>query len=186
VSGYGNLIVEFAKRTIKNLNFIQAQVSAGDPHLFDVTQLWNSLLGLIVLPQERNDHGGGIQHIPPTPMTELWSQDPPWPHITETEFAPDHESLRDLVRDLRNAVAHFNVDFKTGPDNNPDDEITSVTVWTQGRPREKVPDYPGRPAKDPLGRPVKTGNYYWQGQMNVKDLELLARRIAELYVGVFV
>jgi len=52
VSGYGNLIRDFAERTIQNLNFIQAQASAADPDAYEVTQLWNSLLGLIVLPQE--------------------------------------------------------------------------------------------------------------------------------------
>ena len=183
MSGYADLIVNFAERTIQNLNFLRAQASAGDPNVFEVTQLWNSLLGLIVLPHERDYEGGGMRHIPRTPMIELWSQDPPWPRITVS--APDHESLHDLVRDLRNAVAHFNVEFLTGPDNKPDDEITAVTVWTQGSRRKKVPDNPGRPAFDPLGRPVKAGNYYWEGQINVEELERLARLIADVYLRVF-
>jgi hypothetical protein len=164
VSGFGNFIVDFAKRTIRNLDFIQAQASAGDRGVYPVTQLWNSLLGLIVMPHELDAQGGGIEHIPETPMTQLWSQE--WPRVTVSGGTED-ESLQDLVRNLRNSVAHFNVKFLTGPDN----EITSVTLWNQRLGRD--------------GAPIK-GSRRWEGQINVEDLDRLARRIAEVYVGVFV
>ena len=51
---YHNLVVDFAKRTRKNLEFIRsAQVANPELEVFEVTQLVNSLLGLLVFPQQK-------------------------------------------------------------------------------------------------------------------------------------
>ncbi len=59
-----------------------------------------------------------------------------------------------------------------------------MTLWTQSPYNTKVPDNPRRPASDPLGRRVKAGHYYWQGQIKIEDLDPLARRIADVYLRV--
>ncbi len=152
-----DLIADFAWRTLQNLDHVQEQERLGDEGVYPVTQLWNSLLGLIVLPRERD-----MRRIPRTPMTELWSQG--WPRLTAA--GPEHRSLRDLVSDLRRAVAHFNVEFIAGSGR----EITSVTMWTQN--------------SDSDGRPIQ-GSRRWEGRITVEELDRLARLIANLYVENF-
>lgn len=49
---YTNFIVDFARRTLLNLDYMQAQADRGVEDVYPVTQLWNSLLGLVVLPRE--------------------------------------------------------------------------------------------------------------------------------------
>ncbi len=154
---YTDFIADFAQRTLRNLNHLQDQARRGDEGVYPVTQLWNSLLGLIVLPRERD-----LRRIPRTPMTELWSEG--WPRLTAT--GREHESLHDLVSDLRRAVAHFNVEFTAGSDR----EITALTVWTQ--------------SSDSNGRPVQ-GSRRWEGRITVQELDRLARLIADLYLKEF-
>ncbi|MDP1794369.1 MAG: HEPN family nuclease [Acidimicrobiales bacterium] len=149
-----DFIGDFAKRTLKNLDFIQAEAAASG--VYPVTQLWNSLLGLIVLPSEADLESLQI------PMSDLWSDG--WPHITTT--GREREVLRDLMVDLRNAVAHFNVEFVPGTDR----EIKTVTVWTRRSNRE--------------GKPIE-GTRRWEGKLTVKQLDHLARRIAAIYVKEF-
>jgi hypothetical protein len=141
-----DLISDFALRTLKNLDFVQARVRDGDVDLYDVTQLWNSLLGLIVLPLETDK-----SRIPETPMAELEAEG--WPRLTEN--AVRHESLHDLVRHLRNAVAHANVKFLAGPDR----QINSVKLWNE------------RPS----------GNVRWTGRATVEELNRFVRFLAVLY-----
>ena len=79
---YDDVIADFAQRTLRNLDYLQHRVRDGDDGLYDVTQLWNSLLGLIVLPLE-TDKKRGENGIPATPMTVLkrdgWPQfESPW------------------------------------------------------------------------------------------------------------
>lgn len=154
---YRELVADFATRTLRNLDLIQARVLL-DEDVYPVTQLWNSLLGLIVLPHERE-----LRRIPERPMTELWSEG--WPRVTAPESRTEHETLHELLRDLRNAVAHFNVDFEVGLNR----EITSVTVWTQ-----------------PLGTDrASRSSRRWEGRMTVTELESLARLIADVYLREF-
>ena len=118
-----DLISDFASRTLKNLDFVQQQVRNGNKDLYDVTQLWNSLLGLIVLPLETDK-----SRIPATSMADLESQG--WPRLTKN--TRDHESLHNLVNHLRNAVAHANVRFI--PRSRSDRQIKSVELWNEHPP----------------------------------------------------
>src|SRR5215471_14830313 len=73
---YTNFIIDFVERTRCNLEHIEERARCGDDDdVYPVTQLWNSLLGLIVVLHE--DHE---QRLPATPMTELYAQG--WPDIT--------------------------------------------------------------------------------------------------------
>jgi hypothetical protein len=116
-----DLITDFAARTLVNLDFVQERVRNGEVGLFDVTQLWNSLLGLIVLPLETDK-----SRVPETPLSELDVLG--WPRLTEGGDEPD--SLHGLVTNLRHAVAHANVKFVAGTDR----QINSVKMWNEYPP----------------------------------------------------
>ena len=113
---YTDLTADFAKRTLQNLDYVQEQALRGVAGVYEVTQLWNSLLGLIVLPHERV-----IKRLPTTPMVDFSPQG--WPLLTTVGNEPT--SVQELVNWLRNSVAHFNVEFNAGTDG----EIASVTMW---------------------------------------------------------
>jgi hypothetical protein len=100
---YENLLKDFTVRTRHNLSLIEAQKDVGH-EAFETTQLINSLLGLLVLPQERM-----LSAIPDLPLSELHARG--WPAFeSEGSFRPPR-TLKPLVRYLRNAVAHFNIEF---------------------------------------------------------------------------
>jgi len=150
---YTNLTADFAKRTLQNLNYVQEGALRGEAGVYEVTQLWNSLLGLIVLPHEHV-----INRLPMIPMNELSPQG--WPLLTTAGDEPP--SVQALVRCLRNAVAHFNVEFNAGTDG----EIASVTMWNE-KPR---PIPPSR---------------VWEGVITIRELEHLARLLANTYILAF-
>lgn len=154
---YTDFIVDFAQRTLRNLDHVQAQANTGVDGVYPVTQLWNSLLGLVVLPRELD-----VRRIPETPMVQLWAEG--WPRFPTTA-GDEPLTLRELVSHLRHAVAHFNVEFVSGSER----EITSVTIWSQATDK---------------GRPVK-GSRGWEGRITVEELNRLARYIADLYVKEF-
>ncbi|WP_027862593.1 HEPN family nuclease [Marmoricola sp. URHB0036] len=149
---YKHLIRDFASRTLENLDHIQAQEALGNHDVHPVTQLWNSLLGLVVAPRERE-----VGLIPRTPMPKMRAQG--WPKLSTLEGS-EPEDLRDFLRYLRNAVAHFNVEF--GADDG--GEIEWVEIWN---------------------RKGASGPVTWKARISVEDLEQLARRIAAMYLGGF-
>lgn len=154
---YSSFVVDFSERTLRNLDAIHELGRAGKD-VYPVTQLWNSLLGLIVLPRESDEI-----RIPRWRMSRLYAEG--WPRITLSE---GHENMKlsSLVWNLRNAVAHFNVTFMADHEH----EISSITVWTS--------------ATDSDGRPIKSSRD-WEARIDIDDLERLARKIAETYVRSF-
>lgn len=70
---YKYFIADFTSRTRRNLEYLDNQYEQG-ASVYPVTQLWNSLLGLVVLPRERE-----FESIERTPMVELWAQG--WPRL---------------------------------------------------------------------------------------------------------
>lgn len=93
-------IVDFAKRTRANLEFIERSSTS---NVFEVTQLFNSMLGLLVFPQQRY-----MDQIPQTPLQELVNSG--WPTI-KAKGPATCENLRQLIRMLRNGISHCNVRF---------------------------------------------------------------------------
>ena len=150
---YTDLIANFATRTLANLDLAKQTHDAGDPRAFEVTQLWNSLLALIVAPRERD-----LTRLPETPLEQLHAEG--WPDIT-TAGKLESENLRGLVSTLRHAVAHFNMEFHA----NGDGEIQEVSLWN------------ARTGYAPAGRPHR-----WDGRLTVDELERLARMIARTYI----
>ncbi len=70
------VIIDFARRTRANLEFIERAEKCGES-VFEVTQLANLLLGLLVFPREHY-----MQSIPETPLPELVEQG--WPEVRTT------------------------------------------------------------------------------------------------------
>lgn len=120
----GKFMTEFARRTLANLRALSASNDA-----YQDTALLSSLLAVFVLPHERAD--------PETPfMAELLSSYGGYaldeivevlrrkPARADTDLALP-ETLREVPRFLRNAVAHLNVK----PESSDGVSLTHLLVW---------------------------------------------------------
>ena len=146
---YEDIIADFAKRTEANLQTIRRLArEAGATPAFEVTQLVNSMLGLLVFPQQRY-----IDRIPEIPIAELASKGWPIPEVVGDY--PQAPNLRQLVRMLRNAIAHCNLKFVPGVGN----EIESLTVWNT-EPR--------------------TGKVTWKARLTVENLDQITSKFVTL------
>ena len=89
---------DIMRRTMQNLEFIEKHAEPNGP--YEVTQLLNSFLGALAHPWEtyRDDLA---------PMSLDAARDAGWPKIVkESPRDRDPDSLGDLIRLMRNAVAH--------------------------------------------------------------------------------
>lgn len=121
---YKEVIQDFARRTRKNLEVID-RLHAEGRQVYEVTQLVNSTLGLLVFPQQEY-----VDQIPHTPLDELRRDGWPIPKVTGR-----FEQVRDLnqlIRYLRNAITHFNIKFIGDGQN----EIEVLRVWNEDRGRK--------------------------------------------------
>lgn len=142
---YQHLVRDFAQRTRHNLDVIRACQAQGE-EVYEATQLINSMLGLLVLPKEHY-----YNNIPTTPLEQLRTDGWPAP-VLDGEFkSPKH--LRDLVRLLRNSVAHFNVEFVA-----PTGEIEGVI----------------------LSNKCNCGNVTWRASLSLDDLEQITSKFVDL------
>jgi len=159
---YTNVVRDFAFRTQKNLEAIDALVAAhGDA--FEVTQLINSMLGLLVFPQQKY-----VEDIPKTPLAELARTGWPIPQVRG-----DFEQVRDLnqlIRYLRNAVAHFNIQFIDDGRGN----IAVLRVWNMA----PVRDQDGKQMRDSKGKAIERKN--WEAELGVNELRGIANRFIDM------
>lgn len=86
---YEDLVADFAERTRSNLDVLQKAQASGE-RVYEVTALVNSLLGLLVFPQQRF-----VELIPETPIAELRAQGWPVPTV-DGEF----EQMRDRSKSV--------------------------------------------------------------------------------------
>lgn len=100
MTGY-ELEDEFISRTEKNLRAIENLRQEGES-VYEVTQLINSLLGLLVYPRERF-----FETIPDITQETMIKEGWPLPYEENSQI----QHLRELVINMRNAVAHFNIEF---------------------------------------------------------------------------
>lgn len=107
------------RRTMANLQFIEKHKGQNGP--YEVTQLLNSFLGALCHPWE-----GHRRDLNMKPLAEARTEG--WPEIAK-ERPGDYEpqSLGDLVRLMRNAVAHGNIEFLPGSGG----EIKALRVWNR-------------------------------------------------------
>ena len=102
MTGY-ELEDEFISRTEKNLRTIEKLSRQGES-VYEVTQLINSLLGLLVFPREVF-----LDNIPRISRENMEKEG--WPLPDERIGQVRH--LRELVKNLRNGVAHCNIELIT-------------------------------------------------------------------------
>ena len=143
---YEDVIRDFAERTRKNLRVIE-HLLAGGEEVYEVTQLVNSMLGLLVFPREEF-----VDRIPETPLSDLKRNGWPIPKIRPG--FPQVSDLKELVRYLRNAIAHFNIEFIDDGTN----QIRLLRVWNINRMGAKT----------------------WEAELGLGDIRGLAERFTEL------
>ncbi len=96
----------FAARTRKNLEFLDNAANTGeDVHV--VTQLINSLLGLVVFLHERKLSSRFEKML----LADLDGEG--WPHIEVTLGQNECSTLYQLMYHIRNAVAHGRLHFSS-------------------------------------------------------------------------
>lgn len=142
---YEHVVRDFARRTRTNLYAIERLEAQGD-EAYEVTQLVNSMLGLLVFPKERF-----IDQIPATSLEELKADGWPLPKVVG-DF-PQARDLRQLIRYLRNAVAHFNLEFVG-------EQIHAIRVWNT---------YKGRRT--------------WEAEVGLEELRAIAERFTAILLA---
>jgi hypothetical protein len=123
-------------------------MQASGAEVYEVTALMNSMLGLLVFPQQKY-----VDAIPETPIEELARLGWPLPEVVGN--FPQIPNLRQLVRHLRNAISHFNVEFFVDDSN----QIAGLVVWNV----------------DPRSRRTT-----WKARLSVSDLDAIAHRFITL------
>ena len=99
-----------------------------------------------------------MDEIPPTPIAELRKQEWPIPRVRGN--FKQVSNLRELVRYLRNAIAHCNVKFKADSQG----EINGLILWncnTRSKPPEKT----------------------WEAEVSIDDIETIIRKFIELILS---
>ena len=113
---------EFIARTQKNLIAIECLKEKGG-EVYEVTQLLNSMLGLLIFPKERRLY----EKIQPKSWDTMVEEGWPLPSGDNAHVS----DLEELIRHMRNAVAHCKFNLTTDHD-----EISSIefrdipSLWT--------------------------------------------------------
>jgi len=105
---YENIDIDFAKRTLRIIEQYDQNSQPG-PENFEVTLLINCLVGLLVLPHERR-----IDVIPDVEIEKLvdWGIDGSFTKSWGAMKKGEQKTLRQLVRRLRNSIAHFQLEVE--------------------------------------------------------------------------
>jgi hypothetical protein len=149
---YGRVVQDFARRTLRNLEYIETHAKSGE--VFEATQLINSMLGLLIFPQQEF-----YDRIPETPLVELEKQG--WPRISASGELPDLPddagNLKGLLRYLRNSIAHFNTSFLADENN----RLHGIRVWNHVDGKRQNPKN-------------------WEAEISLDELRSLTRKFAGL------
>ena len=116
-------VCDIMHRTMYNLTFVEDHAAPHGP--FEVTQLINSFLGALAHPWEKFQDDLRVM-----PLEDARKRG--WPAIDKeraTDKAP--VSLGDLLRLMRNALAHGNIEFLPGLSG----EIQAMRLWNCDRRR---------------------------------------------------
>ncbi len=108
------------------------------------------MLGLLIFPREEF-----VGRIPKTPLPQLKAEGWPFPK-TRAGFA-EIADLNELVRYLRNAIAHFNIEFIGDGQN----QIRVIRVWNNNR----------------------TGAKTWEADLGIDELRGIAERFTDLLLA---
>ncbi len=160
---YQSFVYDFVARTKANLEVIEEiadresyliandAATSREVSVYEVTQLINSLLGLIVLPQQNY-----FNEIPKIPLADLEKSGWPRP-LMQGNLPKDFENLNDLMRYVRNSIAHFNIRFLDDAG-----KISGLKIWNVN----------------------KAGKTNWTAQLSITDLKLLVEKFTNLILGI--
>lgn len=152
---------EFARRTLKNLQHIErARQFSRDVHV--VTQLTNSLLGLVIFPWENEI----ISPLIGWPLEDLTKKGwPAWKIERDPTKAPKKHNcaptLDDLVNHIRNAAAHRHLKYSSDSS----DLLKVELSLADGLPRTVAGS--------------RTFEFYWRASINAADLRSWLQCLAE-------
>ncbi len=147
---YGEVVLDFAKRTKKNLDFVREAAKKENPteaKVYEFTQLINSMLGLLVFPKEEY-----YKKIEDIKFDELVDQG--WPKISSSGDFSDAKTLGELLCHMRNAITHFHIEFL-----HEREELNGVKLWDE--------EYSSRRKN-------------WEAELSQDDLEKFTNKLVEL------
>lgn len=145
----------FAQHTLENLQIIERDVAI-DSGFHPITQLINSLVGLVVFIHEREF----IRHVADLRLSELVGEGWPRVQIDEDDGKRPTKTLGDLVRHLRNATAHGLISFSSDSR-----DLTEVRIVIEDYyPRATLP--------------------YWSANLTAAELRELTLKMIDLLVNV--
>ena len=123
----------FVGRTRRNLELARQSFEVrGDFHV--VTQLVNSLLGIVVVPSQRRSKEGE-EDFGSANLSDIDGKG--WPKWEFTgKDGCESQSLEDFVNHLRNAATHGHYDFQENPDSR---HLNEVTIEVSDGPLERAP-----------------------------------------------
>jgi hypothetical protein len=138
-------VLDMMRRTMMNLAFVERHSAKDGP--FEVTQLINSFLGALAHPWETLK-----ADLPSTSLAEAAAAGWPVPE-QQGGRGPPPESLGELLRLLRNGIAHGNLSFL--PDGR--GQIQAIRIENYDR-----------------------GRLTWRGVISVQDMRALLHRFVVL------
>ena len=144
-----NTVEGIIERTRTNLELIESTyTSRTEGHV--VTQLANSLLGIVVYPWEHQ----GLDHLKSREMSEIGLEG--WPDQIMELGKDKTNTVGEFVKHMRNAVAHGRITFSSD-----DRELTEVTITFEDRKKKSAPPY-------------------WRARINAKQLRQFCNRLMDM------
>ena len=137
--------IEIARRTRKNLEYVFAQYNRGEP-VYEFTQLFNSMLGILVCLREEYYIGSSIE----------WSEVEKKGLSAKASFKKHGDNFTRLISNVRHAFAHSNYEFKAQ-----NRTIVGVKLWNV------------RSNTNPNDRRKKE-NWTWQAEFTEDELRAFA------------
>ena len=122
-----SVVKDFARRTQINLSLINSIKDRQKTEVYEVTQLINSMLGLLVFPMATF-----YQKLPDKSLAQL--EEEGWPKINLLEGDVPCKNLKMLIRYLRNGIAHCNIKFLNDNKN----EIIGLEIWNRCNSCDRV------------------------------------------------
>lgn len=121
-------LLDIMRRSMANLRFVEARAGPNGP--YETTQLINTFLGALAHPFEAMRHD-----LTSLPLDDAAARG--WPTVAK-EYPTDRDptSLGDLIRLMRNGLAHGNLDLIGDGQGN----IKAVRVWNVS-PRLRARDW---------------------------------------------
>ena len=117
---YNTFVKDFVKRTYRNLEHIEQSYSCNVDDVYEFTQLVNSLLGLLVIPQEKERGRINNDYVSEGILLLLQRS------IILDDY--NNDSFNEILRHMRNAIAHGSIEVSST-----NGEISSIKFTDRNR-----------------------------------------------------